>query len=83
MRSGVTLAVLLGLLAATVAVAVYLWQEVGDVAIGMHGWIALGLGSAATLLVGGGLMSLVFLSARRGYDERANRPGDDEPRRKE
>jgi hypothetical protein len=36
----------------------------------VHGWIALGLGTFLSLGVGGGLMALVFYSARKGYDER-------------
>lgn len=36
----------------------------------VHGWIALGLGTFFSLAVGGGLMALVFYSARKGYDDR-------------
>jgi len=36
----------------------------------IHGWVALGLGTVLSLLVGGGLMALVFYSARKGYDDR-------------
>lgn len=36
----------------------------------IHGWIALGLGTFLSLAVGGGLMALVFYSARKGYDDR-------------
>jgi hypothetical protein len=39
-------------------------------ALSIHGWIALGLGTFFSLLVGGGLMALVFYSARKGYDDR-------------
>jgi hypothetical protein len=39
-------------------------------AMSIHGWIALGLGTFFSLLVGGGLMALVFYSARKGYDDR-------------
>lgn len=39
-------------------------------AMSIHGWIALGLGTVLSLVVGGGLMSLVFYSARKGYDDR-------------
>lgn len=39
-------------------------------AMSMHGWIALGLGTALSLAVGAGLMALVFYSARKGYDDR-------------
>ncbi len=38
--------------------------------LSLHGWIALGLGTALSLLLGGGLMALVFYSARTGYDDR-------------
>jgi len=39
-------------------------------AMSVHGWIALGLGTFFSLAVGGGLMALVFHSARKGYDDR-------------
>ena len=39
-------------------------------AMSVHGWIALGLGTFLSLAVGGGLMALVFYSARKGYDDR-------------
>ena len=72
MRSAITLVVLLGLLALAVAVGVWAWQEIGDVEISRHGLIALTLGVVFTFLLGAGLMSLVFFSARRGYDDRAH-----------
>ena len=34
------------------------------------GWVAMLLGIVVTLALGIGLMSLVFISNRRGYDER-------------
>ena len=42
MRSALTLVVLLGLLGASVAVALWVWHEIGQVTIGMHGLIAIG-----------------------------------------
>ena len=39
-------------------------------AMSIHGWIALTLGTLLSLAVGGGLMALVFHSARKGYDDR-------------
>ncbi len=81
MRAGLTIIVLLGFLIASVAMALFVWRELGDVDISLHGWIALTLGAVATCAVGAGLMALVFFSSRHGYDERANHPGyDDEPR---
>jgi hypothetical protein len=39
-------------------------------AMSVHGWIALTLGTVLSLALGGGLMALVFHSARKGYDDR-------------
>ena len=72
MRSALTLVFLIGLLAATAGVAFWAWSEIGAVKIGRHGLIALGLGAVFTFLLGAGLMALMFLSSRRGYDERAH-----------
>jgi len=41
------------------------------VEIGFHGYMALGLGAGVTILLWVGLMSLVFYSSRRGYDDEA------------
>ena len=79
MRSAGTLVVLLGLLGATAGVALWVWHEMGQVEIGMHGLFAIGLGAALTSLLGAGLMALMFFSARRGYDERAHEGDRDRP----
>ena len=64
---------LLGLLAAAGGIAWWGWSQLGDVAMGVHGWIALGLGVSVTFLLGAGLMWLVFYSNRQGYDDWAGR----------
>ena len=69
----VTIIVLLGLLLAAVLVMLWAWREMGEVEISTHGLIALALGAVASLIVGAGLMGLVFFSHRRGYDEKAHR----------
>ena len=51
---------------AVVAVALL---EIGDVEMSAAGWGAMLLGIIVTLGLGFGLMSLVFISNRRGYDE--------------
>ena len=55
--------------AVVAAVAFANWRGIGDVGIDLNGWIALILGVLVTLGLGIGLMTLVFISNRRGYDE--------------
>ena len=52
-----------------VAVSVVNWGGLDNTGISLNGWVALFLGVLATLGVGVGLMSLVFISNRRGYDD--------------
>lgn len=42
----------------------------GFSAISATGWIALAVGFAGTVIIGGGLMALLFFSARSGHDEK-------------
>jgi len=56
------------------AVAVYLWISLGDVATTPSGYLALVGGGIATMGLGVGLMALVFYSNRKGFDERAGAP---------
>jgi hypothetical protein len=51
------------------------WQRT-DAQMSVHGWIALSLGVFFSLLVGCGLMALMFYSSRHGYDERAQSDRD-------
>ncbi|HMR32363.1 MAG TPA: hypothetical protein PKA13_17250 [Geminicoccaceae bacterium] len=73
MTQALVVAVLLALLAATGMVSWWVWQELADVEIGMHGWIALCLGVGATLLLGVLLVTLMHLSAKRGFDDDAGK----------
>ena len=50
-------------------VIVAFWTSLGDSDISPAGWVAMGFGIILTLAVGVGLMALVFISSRRGYDE--------------
>jgi hypothetical protein len=65
------LAVLGAVLAVAIvaAVSVWNWHVIGNSGIDLNGWIALVLGVLATLAVGVGLMALIFISNRRGYDD--------------
>ena len=51
------------------------WTGIGDSEISGAGWLAMGLGVIVTLGLGIGLMALVFISNRRGYDEIGRRDG--------
>lgn len=81
MRTSLTVAVLLALLAASGGVGLWAWSEIGRVEIGHHGLIALALGAVLTFGLGAGLMALMFYSARRGYDDRAHEADPTEPDR--
>jgi len=50
----------------------HVWAAMPDAQVSASGWTALVIGSVFTLLVGGGLMFLVFYSSRHGYDDRDN-----------
>lgn len=48
------------------------FNETSGATMGTHGWIALGLGTFFSVVIGCGLMILMFISSRRGYDEAAD-----------
>jgi len=53
-------------LAAAIAV---LWASSGDSQVTIEGDVALAIGVIVTVLLGGGLMTIVFLSDRTGRDQ--------------
>jgi hypothetical protein len=63
---------LLAMLAASLWYAYGLWSAVDapDMPAGLY--VAMVLGVVFSIVVGSGLMALVFYSSRRGYDERAS-----------
>ncbi|MHC2334198.1 hypothetical protein [Bradyrhizobium sp. USDA 4454] len=61
---------LLLLLVATGVIA-YLGWTLGDADVPASGYIAMGFGVIFSLAVGVGLMTLLFYSSRKGYDEPA------------
>ena len=69
MRTALLIAALIGLLVLSGAAAWRGWSALEGTAMTAHGYIALAAGITVSLLVGGGLMALVFFSARRGHDD--------------
>ena len=45
------------------------WVHLGGDAIPVYGYVAIAGGVLFSLLIGGGLMALVFYSSRHGYDD--------------
>lgn len=71
---------LVGLMAliAAVTIAGALWyMHVSGTPLRLHFVIAMSLGISLTLLLAGGLMSLLFFSARSGHDEAAHQDDDE------
>lgn len=68
----ILLAALLALLVLTGVWATAVWNSGHGGVMDKHGWIALGLGTFFSLLVGCGLMALMFFSNRSGHDDAAD-----------
>jgi hypothetical protein len=66
------LVVLTGMLIATGIWMISVFNGISGADMSIHGWIALGLGTFFSLVIGCGLMILMFISSRRGYDEAAD-----------
>lgn len=79
MRKLLWLLPLFALLAMSLWFAGTAWSHFGATAIDIpfYGYVAIAGGVAMSLLVGGGLMALVFYSHRHGYDDLSG--GDGEP----
>jgi hypothetical protein len=65
----IAVAIAVAAVIALVVVIAEFWNSIGDSDISLAGWLAIAFGVVATLALGIGLMSLVFISSRRGYDE--------------
>jgi hypothetical protein len=60
--------IMLGVLVWAGWYAVTAWNAMRGVTISTLGWVFMGLGAIVTLLVGAGLMALVFYSSRHDMD---------------
>jgi hypothetical protein len=75
MRKYLLIAPLLALLALALWFAVSSWMHFAGMEIPLYGWVAIAGGVIFSLLVGGGLMGLVFYSSRHGYDDLSDSDG--------
>ena len=84
MKAYALIAVLFAMLAAALWAGYSMWTMMPGVEMSGHGTLAMVLGIVMSLLVGGGLMALLFYSSRHGYDDAADfrmyRSEDEEPR---
>jgi hypothetical protein len=65
-----------GLLALAVWFAGSAWVRFGGDPIPLYGYVAIAGGILVSLLVGGGLMALVFYSSRHSYDDLSGGDGE-------
>ena len=75
MRSLYVLVPLFALLLASIWFAGRTWVHLGGDSIPLYGWVAIAGGVFFSLVVGIGLMALIFYSHRHGYDD-LNRGND-------
>jgi len=64
----IAIVVLAAFLAWAIWYAAHAWSSLTGVGISTGGWVMLGFGIVVTLIVGGGLMALLFYSSRKNYD---------------
>jgi hypothetical protein len=69
------IAILVALVAILVGTLIWgasVWNASSGVEMSKHGWIAMGLGTFFSLVIGCGLMALMFFSSRSGHDDAAD-----------
>ncbi len=71
MRKLALIVPLIAMLAASVWFAYYVWITDDGPPMPTSGYVAMALGILFSIVIGFGLMALVFYSHRHGYDERA------------
>jgi hypothetical protein len=74
MRVALILAPIFALLAGSIWFAGYAWNTLGEGGdpLPTYGYVAMAGGILFSVLIGCGLMALVFYSSRHGYDEAGN-----------
>lgn len=70
-RQILLLMILFSMLLFAIVWSMMAWTSSEEVTMSIHGWVALSLGTIFSLIIGCGLMALMFYSSRSGYDETA------------
>jgi hypothetical protein len=70
--TGIVVAAAIVVVVVLIALMAGVWSGLDDAGMSAAGWFALVLGVLATLAIGIGLMALVFISNRLGYDDRSH-----------
>ena len=65
----IAVAIAIVVLVVVVVAITVAWSGLGDAGMSAAGWAALVLGVIVTLALGIGLMALVFISSREGFDD--------------
>ena len=68
-RSWIAVAIAAAVTIAALVAVGRMWAAIGDVELGFAGWLALILGVVFAFALGVGLMALLFVSERKGFDE--------------
>ena len=68
---------LLAILAAAMWFAARAWTAIQGPPMPAFGYVAMAGGVVVSLVVGCGLMALLFYSSRRGYDDQPTQAGDE------
>lgn len=71
MKVALIVAALIAFLGITLGWTIWAWRQTAGTDMSIHGWIAMALGIFFTILVGCGLMGLMFYSSRAGFDDKA------------
>ena len=79
MRKLLIVVPLVALLAAAIWFAIYAWTSIEGPPLPAGGYVAMWLGIVFSLVVGCGLMALLFYSSRHGYDTPPQYETTDEP----
>jgi hypothetical protein len=77
MRKYLVMLPLVALLAVAVYFAIFSWRAIEGPPMPGEGHVAMWLGIVFSLVVGCGLMALVFYSSRQGYDDAAGHAQND------